>query len=245
MKGKTHVAVGILSCIQASIITNKPLSPLEFIFVCICSVLPDIDEPNSTLSNLVLKPSVSKALYRYLIYLINMLVLSILTYINKNLLFNLIISFFIIILVETKLNHSFLRKSLLTFLFVVLCFSLYYVKAPNSFIIICMFIGIAPWLKHRGFTHSILGIAFIYYVLYEVQKILNSDNLAFYGTLSYASHLLLGDIFTKMGIPIFYPISNKKISLGFIKVGSAIGNFFEILYVLIFVGIVFYSLKLF
>jgi NitT/TauT family transport system permease protein len=57
--------------------------------------------------------------------------------------------------------------------------------------------------------------------------------LSFYGTISYASHIFLGDIFTRQGVPIFYPLSNKKISFGNLRVGTSISNLVEILIVLI------------
>ncbi|OPJ57281.1 metal-dependent hydrolase [Alkalithermobacter paradoxus] len=243
MKGSTHMAIGVLSAIQTSIIIDKPLNPVAFGFVCICSLLPDIDEQNSTISNSIIKSSFSKAVYRYTLYIINMLVLILLTYINKNLIFNLAVGFMLIILIESKLKHSLLRKGLFTGLSLVLCGILYYMSIPLPFISICAIIGIGPWLKHRGFTHSVFSLFLVYYFLREIEKVIFFDYIAFYGTISYASHLFLGDIFTKMGIPIFYPISNKKISLGFIKVGSILGNFLEIIYVLVFIIVILFTLK--
>ncbi|MCA9748787.1 MAG: metal-dependent hydrolase, partial [Romboutsia sp.] len=64
---------------------------------------------------------------------------------------------------------------------------------------------------------------------------------SFFGTIGYASHLFLGDLFTKSGIPLFYPISNKKYSLGYFRVGSFFNNALEILIVVILVGSIIFS----
>ncbi len=243
MKGPTHLTIGILSAIEVSILIQKPLTPTAFVFASVCSLLPDIDESNSIISNTLITSSFSKKFYRYLLYLINMITFFILIYINNNLMFNFIISFILIIVMEKKLKHALLRKSLFSLIFFILSLSLYYIKIPFPFISLCIFLGIAPWLKHRGFTHSILGIGVIYYLLKDIEKIIGFHYSALYGCIGYSSHLFLGDLFTKMGIPLFYPIWDKKISLGFIKVGSISGNIFEFLYVIFFLILVLYTLK--
>lgn len=244
MRGPTHLTVGILTAIETSILTQNPLNPVSFIFVLICSLLPDIDTSNSTISNTLIKSSFSKLIYRYSLYIINIVTFIILIYINKNLVFNFILSFILIIIIEKKLNHAILRKSLFSLLSIILSLSLYYIKAPFSFIFISVFLGIAPWLKHRGFTHSSFAVVMIYFLLKEIESIVHYEYIAFYGTLAYASHLFLGDIFTKMGIPIFYPIYHKKISFGFIKVNSFVGNLFEFLYIILYIIIIIYTLKI-
>ena len=98
-----------------------------------------------------------------------------------------------------------------------------------------------PWLKHRSFSHCIFAIIVIYFLLKQIEIIYNISNLSFFGTIGYASHLFLGDLFTKSGIPLFYPISNKKYSLGYFRVGSFFNNALEILIVVILVGSIIFS----
>ncbi|WFD08803.1 metal-dependent hydrolase [Tepidibacter hydrothermalis] len=243
MRGVSHFAIGVLTVVETSILIDKPLSPLTFMISSFCSLLPDIDESHSTVSNLLIKSSFSKAIYRYTLYLINMITFFILIYINKNLTFNFILSFVLIVLIENKLKHTTLRKSLFSALSFILCLSLYYIKAPFAFISLTIFIGVAPWLRHRGFTHSLIGIILFYFLLKEIETIINCPQLALYTSISYASHIFLGDIFTKMGIPIFYPISNKKISLAPFKVGSLSGNIFELVYTFVYFLIVICTFK--
>jgi inner membrane protein len=99
-----------------------------------------------------------------------------------------------------------------------------------------------PWLKHRTFSHSLLSIFVIYFLLKEIESIINISHISFFATLGYASHTFLGDLFTKQGVPLFYPISNKKISFGCFKVGSYVCNLAEIITILILLGLIFFSI---
>lgn len=105
-----------------------------------------------------------------------------------------------------------------------------------------MMLAIFPWLKHRGISHSILAIIIIYLLLKQIEILTNIYNLSFWGTISYASHIFLGDLFTRQGVPLFYPLSNKKISLGNLKVGGYFSNFLEILIIISLICIIIYSL---
>ncbi|MGL5313684.1 MAG: metal-dependent hydrolase [Peptostreptococcaceae bacterium] len=103
-------------------------------------------------------------------------------------------------------------------------------------------LAIFPWLKHRSFSHSIFAIIVIFFLLKQIELIYNISNLSFFGTISYASHIFLGDLFTKSGIPLFYPLSDKKFSLGFFKVGSFFSNMLEISFILILVGSIIFTI---
>lgn len=81
--------------------------------------------------------------------------------------------------------------------------------------------------KHRGFTHSLIFISFLIFLLESLTKY-TSDNVVFLCLSSgflvgYASHLCL-DLLTKEGIEIFYPIS-INFSLLPIKTSSKIERF--------------------
>lgn len=76
--------------------------------------------------------------------------------------------------------------------------------------------------KHRGFTHSLIFISFLYYIFDLLVKF-SDNNIAFLCLSSgfiigYISHLCL-DMITKEGIQIFYPIC-INLSLLPIKTGS-------------------------
>ena len=57
MRGKTHCTIGILSTIQACILFKIPISIFNIVVAAIFSILPDLDESNSTISNVFLNSS--------------------------------------------------------------------------------------------------------------------------------------------------------------------------------------------
>ena len=237
MRGKTHFTIGILSTIQACILFKIPISILSVIIGAIFSILPDLDESNSTISTIFLKQNVSKIILKVVIYIINFSIFFISLKINNNL--------FLSAILESKLNHTLLRKILLSLTLILLSLCLFFMKIKIYFIIFFLMLALFPWLKHRGFSHSIFAVIVIYFLLKQIEIIYNISNLSLFGTIGYASHLFLGDLFTKSGIPLFYPISAHKYSLGGFKVGSFFNNALEILIVVILVtSIIFSTIKI-
>lgn len=60
-------------------------------------------------------------------------------------------------------------------------------------------------LGHRGFTHSLTACTIISIILIKIKKIFNISNELIQGfIIGYISHLI-GDIFTKKGIPLLWP----------------------------------------
>lgn len=244
MRGKTHCTIGVLSVIQASLIFNIPITIFNLIMSAFFAILPDLDESHSIISDMLLKKNVSKFLLKAIIYIINILIFFISLKLNNNFYISSIITFIAIIIIESKLTHTFLRKVFLSLIFILLAVCLYLVKVKIYFSIFCLMLSTFPWLKHRSFSHSIFATVIIYFLLKQIELITNIYNLAFLGTISYASHIFLGDLFTKSGIPLLYPISEKKFSLGFFKVGSFMSNILEILFIIILLSsIIIYLIK--
>lgn len=241
MRGKTHCTIGILAAIQASLIFKVPISLFNLVISAIFSILPDLDEPNSIISNFFLKKKVSKSIYKISIYLINVIIFFISIKINDNFYLSSIITFIAILIIESKLTHLFLRKIFLSLIFILLALCLYFIESEIYFIIFTLMLGIFPWLKHRSFSHSIFAVVIIYFLLKQIELLTSISNLSFFGTVSYASHLFLGDLFTKQGVPLFYPINNNKISLGSLRVGGAISNILEVLFIVILLGCIILS----
>lgn len=65
---------------------------------------------------------------------------------------------------------------------------------------------------HRSFTHSIPGAASLSLVSFMFFKNYLSNNLIYAFIIGILSHLI-GDFFTKQGIELFYPISEKNYRL--------------------------------
>lgn len=72
--------------------------------------------------------------------------------------------------------------------------------------------------KHRGFLHSFVFVALIYFGM----RYLFSSTVAAAAAIGYSSHLLL-DSLTKEGIKPFSPLSRIKLK-GFIKTGGLLEN---------------------
>lgn len=245
MRGKTHCTIGILSTIQACILFKIPISIFNIVVAAIFSILPDLDESNSTISNVFLNQDFSKLILKIFIYIINFAIFFISLKINNNFFLSSIITLIAIMILESKLNHTLLRKILLSLILILLSLCLYFIKVKIYFIIFFLMLACFPWLKHRSFSHSIFAVILIYFFLKQIEIIYNISNLPIFGTIGYASHLFLGDLFTKSGIPLFYPISNKKYSLGYFRVGSFFNNILEILIVSILViSIIFSTIKI-
>lgn len=245
MRGKTHCTIGILSTIQACILFKVPISIFNLVLAAIFSILPDLDESNSTISNVILKQDASKFILKIVIYIINFAIFSISLKLNNNFLLSSIVTFISIMILESKLNHILLRKILLSLTLVLLSLCLFFIKVKIYFVIFFLILASFPWLKHRSFSHSIFASIIIYFLLKQIEIIYNISNLSFFGTIGYTSHLLLGDLFTKSGIPLFYPISNKKYSLGYFRVGSFFSNALEIIIVVLLIGsIIFTTIKI-
>ena len=242
MRGKTHCTIGILSTIQACILFKIPVSLFSIIIGAIFSILPDLDESNSIISTIFLKQDVSKIILKIVIYIINFSIFFISLKINNNLLLSSVVTFISIIILESKLNHILLRKILLSLTLILLSLCLFFMKVKIYFIIFFLMLSIFPWLKHRGFSHSIFAVILIYFLLKQIEIIYNISNLSIFGTIGYASHLFLGDLFTKSGIPLFYPLSSNKYSLGRFRVGSFFSNALEILIVVILIGSIIFSI---
>ena len=231
-----------MSTIQACILFKIPISIFNLVLAAIFSILPDLDESNSTISNVFLKQDASKLILKIVIYIINFAIFFISLKINNNNFFlSSIVTFIAIMVLESKINHILLRKILLSLTLILLSLCLFFIKVKIYFVIFFLMLASFPWLKHRSFSHSIFAIIVIYFLLKQIEIIYNISNLSFFGTIGYASHLFLGDLFTKSGIPLFYPISNKKYSLGYFRVGSFFNNALEILIVVILVGSIIFS----
>ena len=74
MRGKTHLTIGVLASLQASMLFNKPLSLINVVVCSLFSILPDLDTSNSIISNTILNHHFSKKIYKIVIYTLNILI---------------------------------------------------------------------------------------------------------------------------------------------------------------------------
>ncbi|MGL5331121.1 MAG: metal-dependent hydrolase, partial [Peptostreptococcaceae bacterium] len=204
MRGRTHCTIGVLASIQASLIFKIPISIFSIIISAIFSLLPDLDEANSTISYFFFKKKLSKFVYKLLIYLITILIFFFSLKINNNFFFSSLITCSSILIIENKLTHKFLRKLFLSLIFFLLGLCLYLTSSRFYIVLFIFILSLLPWFKHRGASHSVLAIIILYLLLTQIELLTNIYKLSFFGTIGYASHIFLGDIFTRQGVPLFF-----------------------------------------
>lgn len=89
-----------------------------------------------------------------------------------------------------------------------------------------LFFAIAPWLPHRGLTHTIWALALWGYICYGMEQYFHTSGLFWFGIAGYASHLL-ADSITKERVKWFWPLWNQPLGVRLIRVGSDQGNYLE------------------
>lgn len=77
-----------------------------------------------------------------------------------------------------------------------------------------LFIAIAPWLKHRGLTHTIWALAVWAGIGAGLEAQLGIPGLMRASAAGYLSHLV-ADTLTPQGVKWLYPLSRKSIRLPF------------------------------
>lgn len=75
-----------------------------------------------------------------------------------------------------------------------------------------VFIVIAPWLKHRGFTHTIWVTLIWGIIAYGLEKQIQIQGIAITATVAYLSHLV-ADMLTPAGVRLLAPIVKKKFKI--------------------------------
>ncbi len=78
--------------------------------------------------------------------------------------------------------------------------------------------------KHRGLSHSITFVVIIYYIVKWFCNFYGHDDYSFLFAIIVLSHII-GDMFTKTGVALFYPLSRKRIKFPYtIKTGGRLEN---------------------
>ena len=72
------------------------------------------------------------------------------------------------------------------------------------------FVLVAPFLKHRTYTHTVWATVLWGYICYGAAKTLRDDGIFWLGASGYVSHLV-ADSLTKSGVPWFYPLLDYRL----------------------------------
>lgn len=75
-----------------------------------------------------------------------------------------------------------------------------------------VFTIIAPWLSHRGLTHTIWVVPLWGWIGFNLEAQLGIAGIGIAAMLTYFSHIV-ADMFTPAGVRLLYPLSKKKFRL--------------------------------
>ncbi|KOA19605.1 inner membrane protein [Clostridium homopropionicum DSM 5847] len=120
---------------------------------------------------------------------------------------------------------------------VVLYFDYFYTNEPALKALGLCLICIAISSHRNGLTHSLAGLGLFTLVCGYLDKKYNIPGIEYYFMIGYGTHLLC-DMITRRGVPLFYPLINKKYRLPWTyNANSKWGSAFEDL--LIILGIIY------
>ena len=127
---------------------------------------------------------------------------------------------------------------------IVLYFDYLYTNQPAYKALGAALIAVGLSSHREGLTHSLLGMITFTFIVGYIGDKYNLKHITTDFIIGYSTHLL-GDMLTNRGIPLFYPFKNKKVKFPLTyRVGSKLGNFIELLLVVIGLVYVIYRIPL-
>jgi len=75
-----------------------------------------------------------------------------------------------------------------------------------------VYVIIAPWLKHRGFTHTIWATIIWGIIFFGLEKQIQINGIALTATIAYLSHII-ADTLTPAGVKVLAPLSKRKFKI--------------------------------
>ncbi|WP_438349882.1 metal-dependent hydrolase [Paenibacillus sp. FA6] len=212
MKGSTHLAIGTVIGIAAAMyhpfsVHNTAL----YIAVSAFSALSADLDGNSILSSRIGK--FSKQIRQLLVWgsLILTSVLTFLFLYDQSFHAEYSIVCLIALLFGFITKEGMIRNALISAIGGLLMYGGWHFNM-NWLIGLGLFIAWAPWLKHRGMTHTVWALCIWGMISYSMEQQLQVDGLMAVATTSYLSHLL-ADTLTPQGVKWLYPLYKRSIKL--------------------------------
>lgn len=212
MRGKTHLAIGAVVGAGAAALYSSDLSESHmYIGIAAFSALcPDLDGP-SILSSKITKASKKireVALWGGILYLGIILLL----WLSGKPVSPLAAGGSLAaVLIGLTMKQGAIRNALVS------AVGVYLVSLGTSMNELWLsglglFVIIAPWLKHRGMTHTIWMLPIWWWLGLGLEQYLELDGIAVTAMLGYLSHLV-ADTLTPSGVKWLYPLMKKSIKL--------------------------------
>ncbi|QAY67991.1 metal-dependent hydrolase [Paenibacillus protaetiae] len=212
MKGTTHLAIGAaIGVFAAAYYPFTPKNAALYITVASFSALSaDLDGP-SMLSSKIGK--VSKAL-RSLVLIAGLLLSAgaAAAYLAQRTFspaFTAAAA--VVLLLGFITKEGFIRNMLVSLIGAGLAYAGWSIQA-RWMIGLGVFVAWAPWLKHRGLTHTVWAVAGWGWIGMQLEQELGLDGIANAAIAGYASHLL-ADTLTANGVKWLYPLYKKAIKI--------------------------------
>ncbi|MCC5910717.1 MAG: metal-dependent hydrolase [Clostridiaceae bacterium] len=231
MLARTHIALGVLFAIGLTFLFGMTyfdggLDLIAILVVIIGALLPDLDMGTSSLAG---KFAVLKVSQIEKIWLITILLLAIVTTIffrSTPIFYGIIFMLLLGALFSKEFSNKgyhMLRnfvQGIVGIGFIAAAY--YYNQLP------LMGIGVVLLLllfsKHRGLSHSILFVIITVSIVSSISRFYGAVDYGILFGVSVASHIM-GDMFTKAGVLLFYPFSKKRVRFLFtIKTGGKLEN---------------------
>jgi len=214
MNGKTHFTIGAVIGGIASIYYS-PAQQIESVFTFIgiagfSALTADLDGP-SILTNKITKLSRSLHQLALLGGIIGLFLLGFLFLIQKAVSPIWIAASVSALLLGLIVKRGAFRNAIVSMIGLILLllgykYSWYWLMGFGLFTII------APWLKHRGFTHTLWVVPLWGLIGYGVEQQLQIEGLGITAALGYLSHIV-ADMLTPAGVRCLYPLSKRKFKL--------------------------------
>lgn len=212
MRGKTHLAIGAAVGAGAVAIYSPELSdaPIYIGVAAFSALAPDLDGP-SMLSSKLTKASKrirEAALWGGLLYLAVIIYLLLQGQPIPPIAMGGSIA---AVLVGLTMKQSAIRNALVSLV------GVYVVTLGSSrgelwLMGLGAFVIWAPWLKHRGMTHTAWVLPLWWWLGWGLEKQLGLQGIAVAATLGYLSHLA-ADTLTPSGVKWLYPLTKKSFKI--------------------------------
>jgi len=218
MNGKTHLAIGALLGGAYSFI-HAPGSQLDTLacFVAVggfSALAADLDGP-SMLTRKLSKLSRFLHSSSIVIGLSALLILGFLYFTQEQFrppwLWQAVGGATILTLLGLLVSRGFWRDALVSVAGIILGFY-GYTEGWYWLMGLGLFVVIAPWLSHRGMTHTIWVVPIWGWIGLGLEAQLSIDGLGVLAMLAYLSHIVT-DMYTPAGVKFLYPLMKKKFRL--------------------------------
>ncbi|MBC6991023.1 metal-dependent hydrolase [Hymenobacter sp. BT491] len=226
MRGSSHLAIGLITGVAVGgLVTGIPFSPAGIALAGFSALAPDLDHPESRLSQ---RLGFSRNYVR-LAFVVAAGGLAAYTHFmlpqgpDRRMGFTAALSFG---LIGIAMQGGSARRLALAFTGILTVLAgLYFEFLWLS--LLGAFVALAPFTSHRTWTHTLWAAGLWTYIGYLANQSLGWHGVAQFAGAGYVSHLI-ADSLTKAGVKWLMPFSETAFKIPLIRTGSTSGNVLEV-----------------